>query len=96
MRSLFALVLLTACSQPPPQAELAGAPSLGEMTYICSETNEEAVMFTDANGDLVDLRSTGRPCDYEAWRADVDAEGPITTRRSPSPYQDWLRAHPEA
>jgi len=89
MRSLIALLFLAACSQQPPQAELAGGePNLDGMTYHCTEDGREFVRF-EYNGGSED-RFTDRACDYDAWRADVEANGPIYSRRTMN-YEEWLR-----
>lgn len=96
MRLILALVLLSSCAPAsPPQAELAGEPSLGEMTYHCTPDGEEFVRF-EHNGARAD-RFTGRGCDYQAWRADVDANGPLYSRGGLPNYEEWLaRRQPEA
>lgn len=89
MRSVLALLFLAACSQQPPQADLAGGePALSEMTYNCTEDGHEFVRF-ERDGS-VDDRFTGDACDYAAWKADVDANGPLYSRRTMN-YEEWLR-----
>lgn len=94
MRALLALAFLASCTQPP-QAELAGGePDLAEMTYHCTRDGREFVRF-DYDG-ASDDHFTGRTCDYESWRADVEANGPLYSRRTMN-YEQWLaRNHPEA
>lgn len=88
MRSVLAFLFLASCSQPTPQAELAGGePALSEMTYHCTEEGREFVRFE--RGGLHEDRPTNRACDYESWRADVEANGPIYSRRR-SNYEEWL------
>lgn len=88
MRSVLALLFLASCSQQPPQAPLAGGePALPDMTYHCTEDGREFVRFEQAGAR--DDRFTGATCDYEAWRADVEANGPIYSRRR-SNYEEWL------
>ena len=89
MRFIFALVLLASCTeQPAPQAELAGEPSLAEMTYICTPDGREVLRVK--SGGAVDNLLTGERCNYAAWRADVDANGPVHSRRRMR-YADWRR-----
>lgn len=95
MRSILALLFLAACSQPTPQAPLVGAPSLAEMTYHCTPEGHEFIRVEYADGSVED-RNTDRACDYEAWRADVEARGPLYSRRTMN-YEEWLRQRePEA
>lgn len=96
MRSVLALLFLAACSQQPPQVELAGGePDLANMTYHCTEDGREFVRF-EYDGARED-RFTDRACDYEAWRADVEANGPLYSRGGLPDYEEWLaRRYPEA
>lgn len=91
MRSVLALLFLASCSQQPPQVELAGGePALAEMTYHCTPEGNEFVRFEHAGAR--EDRITGERCDYEAWRADVEANGPVYSRRSMPNYREWLAA----
>lgn len=96
MRSVLALLFLAACSQQSPQVELAGGePNLDGMTYHCTVDGREFVRF-EYEGSSED-RFTDRACDYEAWRADVAANGPIYSREVMPDYEQWLaRRQPEA
>src|SRR5688572_9491535 len=98
MRILAALLFLAACSQQPPQAELAGGePALADMTYHCTPEGNEYVRVDYSNGGWEEL-ITGRRCDYESWRADVAANGPVRSRGGGLlDYEEWLASRePEA
>jgi hypothetical protein len=57
------------------------------MTYHCTPQGNEYVRFDYADGAWEEM-STNERCDYEAWRADVAANGPIYSRRSRLPRGD--------
>jgi hypothetical protein len=89
MRALIALALLASCSPArAPEAASSDNVQMADMTYHCTMDGREIVVF-----DLSDGRSTvyetNRHCDYEAWRADVEANGPVHSRERPS-YREWL------
>jgi len=91
MRVLIALAFLAACAPPrAPEPAQGEDVRLADMTYHCTLDGRETVVF-----DLSDGRSTvyetERACDYEAWRADVEANGPVQSRERSS-YREWLNA----
>ena len=92
--TLILIALLAACAPAPPEAPLAGRePVMAEMTYHCTEQGNLVVRWDFPEGGFEESM-TGDRCDYEAWRADVAANGPVYSRRSrlgPS-YDEWMRA----
>lgn len=92
MRYLIFAAVLGACSRAEPLPELAGQTHIADMQYLCSVTNDEAVVFLDAEGDVIGMSETGHTCDYEAWRQDVREGGPIRTRGRLLDYDEWRQA----
>lgn len=73
MRALLICLALAACAPAPPPAEAPYvAPPRASVEYICAITNEEAAMYTAADGSVRGPVPTGRDCDYQArlhkWR----------------------------
>jgi len=91
MRSLILALALAACSRAEPLPELAGETHIADMQYLCSVTNDEAVVFLDENGDVIGMSETGHACDYASWRQDVSENGPIRTRGRLLDYDQWRR-----
>jgi hypothetical protein len=92
MRLALCALTLAACAPvAPPPAELAGRePALAEMTYHCTPQGNEYVRFDYTDGGFDEMR-TGNQCNYESWRRDIGANGPIHSRPRMT-YEEWLRA----
>lgn len=93
MRSLLILAcFLSACADAKTRPR---PPAPGGLYYICSITNEEAAIFTLANGDETDPMPTGRSCDYEAYKAWREGWGPEpkSKRESPFDMERWQRGN---
>ena len=91
MRALVLAVLLGACSRAETLPDLAGDADIADMQYLCSVTNDEAVVFLDERGEVIGMSETGHACDYDAWRREVREGGPIRTRGRLLDYDQWRR-----
>lgn len=67
---LAAIALHKSATEPPrPPLVSDGIPS-PRIRYICSITNEEAMVYITSDGDELDPMPTGNGCDYAGWLSD--------------------------
>jgi len=98
MRALILTLALCGCTPAsPPEAEIAREIAIAPATMICSESGEEAIVYTLSTGEELAPMPSGRACDYDAFTQYRLKHG----RNPPAPwrhldYQLWRRTHPEA